>query len=108
MESERLEITTKPLVRGWVRLRLRGDLDLTAATWFKQRLIDELDSSDGVLLDLSAVDFIDSTGLALILAGIRHAEAMGGHLEFAQPLPLQARRLLEISGLLPRLVFRPA
>jgi stage II sporulation protein AA (anti-sigma F factor antagonist) len=106
VESPGLDISTEPLVHGWVRLCLRGDLDLNAATQFRQRLTDELDAGDGVLLDIAGVDFIDSTGLGLIVAGLRHAEAVGARLEFAQPLPVQARRLLEMSGLLPRLVLR--
>ncbi len=106
MKDVELEISAEPLSSGWVRLSPRGDLDLTVVPWFKQRLIAELDASQGVLLDLTEVEFIDSTGLALIMAGVQHAESVGGKLEFAQPLPFQARRLLEISGLLPRLVLR--
>ncbi len=103
-----LTISAERLADGWVRLSLRGELDLSAVTWFKQRIIDEIDGSDGVLLDLSAVEFIDSTGLGLIMAGIRHATSVGRELELAEPLPAQAHRLLEISGLLPRLVLRTA
>ncbi len=106
MDGPKLEISTEPLVHGWVRLCLRGDLDLDAATRFRQRLADELDAGGGVLLDIAEVDFIDSTGLGLIVAGLRYAEAVGARLEFAQPLPVQARRVFEVSGLLPRLVLR--
>jgi anti-sigma B factor antagonist len=89
-------VTVEPL--GEARLvRVRGDLDLSTAG----RLRLELDAAraDGVatLLDLSAVNFIDSAGLKVLLRSARAAEAE--HRSWCIVRASSAvRRLAEVSG----------
>jgi anti-anti-sigma factor len=54
-----------------------------------------------VLLDLSRMEFIDSTGLHAIVLAVRTAKAAGRKLKLRSDLPAHARRLMEIVGLLP-------
>jgi anti-sigma B factor antagonist len=48
-----------------------------------------------VILDLSAVEFVDSAGLAAFLVCARRLNAVGGKLQLCSPIP-QVRHLLEL------------
>ncbi len=54
-------------------LVLRGEHDLSTSTDLETRIDAALDAGKSVVIDLSAVDFIDSTVLAAILHGQRRA-----------------------------------
>lgn len=57
-----------------------------------------------ILLNLSAVTRIDSTGIGELVAGIKLAERFGGQVKLVQISP-QVRHILDISRLLPLLDF---
>jgi anti-sigma B factor antagonist len=67
-------------------LRLIGELDLSGVDLFERTLEAELDAEAGlVALDLSALGFMDSSGLrALVMADIRVTDA-GGNLVVVRP-----------------------
>jgi anti-anti-sigma factor len=67
-------------------LRLVGELDLSGVDLFERTLEAELDAEAGlVALDLSALGFMDSSGLrALVMADVRVKDA-GGNLVVARP-----------------------
>jgi anti-sigma B factor antagonist len=65
-------LTIEPLAGGAVRLALRGELDLEHAYTFDEELRRvEANRPDCVVLDLRGLTFIDSSGLARLLAA-RH------------------------------------
>ncbi len=79
---------------------IRGELDLHTAPQLEERL-EGLDAN--VLLDLSGCEFIDSTGIGLIVRTWQRLDAGpdgdgGSHLALCGPGD-QVRRLLEITGL---------
>jgi anti-sigma B factor antagonist len=79
-------------------LTVTGEIDLSAAGRFAQALTTAVtDGSGTALVDLSAVTFIDSSGVRELLAANRQAEAEGGELRLANP-SAACRRVLEISG----------
>jgi anti-sigma B factor antagonist len=86
---------------GAIEVSVQGELDLGSAPELEQALERELAAGNDVLLDLSRVDFIDSTGLRAIVASVRTAKAVGSKLKLKPDLPAHARRLMEIVGLLP-------
>jgi len=86
---------------GWVRVRVEGELALASSTALERAVEDELRSDSNVLLDLSAIEFIDSAGLRAMTAVVRMAKAQGRNLRLSTDLPAHARRLMEIVGLLP-------
>lgn len=88
-----------------VRVRLTGELDLASAPEL-DRLLSELagDGHDRVLIDLSDLEFMDSTGLAVIVRAHRDAAANGHHVALRRGSP-QVQRLFEITGLVDRLAF---
>jgi anti-anti-sigma factor len=58
-------------------------------------------------LDLSEMDFFDSTGLHAIVESVRTAKSVGRRLKLSAELPSHARRLMEIVGLLPFIPIAP-
>lgn len=90
-----------------VRVSVEGELDLVSASELEDSLKRELLASNDVMLDLSAMDFIDSTGLHAIVESVRTAKAVGRKLKLSADLPPHARRLMEIVGLLPFIPITP-
>ena len=90
----------EPMPGGWARVRVEGELALNSSTTLERAVEAELVASN-VLLDLSAIDFIDSAGLRAMTALVRCAKATGRQLRLSAELPAHARRLMEIVGLLP-------
>ncbi|MDQ1447103.1 MAG: anti-sigma factor antagonist [Actinomycetota bacterium] len=79
-------------------LAITGEIDLSSATRFAQELASLLaDEDDAVRVDLSAVTFLDSSGVRELLAANRQAVAAGTQLQLANP-SAPCRRVLEISG----------
>jgi anti-sigma B factor antagonist len=91
----------EPMSGGWVRVCVEGELALTSASLLELAVERELDSNSDILLDLSGIDFIDSTGLRAMTTLVRNAKAHGRKLRLSSDLPPHARRLMEIVGLLP-------
>jgi anti-sigma B factor antagonist len=78
---------------------VEGELDVATSGELACTLRRELKGASRVRLDLSHVDFIDSTGLAAIVKPLREAPGER-RIELTGTLPSQARRLLELTGLL--------
>ncbi|MFZ0089010.1 MAG: STAS domain-containing protein [Solirubrobacteraceae bacterium] len=88
-----------------VALQLRGELDLSSAPELKRRLADIAGASPGrLLIDLSELEFMDSSGLALIIQAEHTARANGHQLRLA-PGPPQVQRLLELTRTLDFFTF---
>jgi anti-anti-sigma factor len=91
----------EPMERGWVRVRVEGELALTSSSLLELAVERELEANSDVLLDFSRIAFIDSAGLRAMTALVRIAKANGRRLRLSSELPAHARRLMEIVGLLP-------
>ncbi|MGH2477497.1 MAG: STAS domain-containing protein, partial [Candidatus Limnocylindrales bacterium] len=58
--------------------RLAGDLDIVTSESVKRELAGLVDAGhDSLVLDLSCVGFVDSSGLGALVALHRHAESQG-------------------------------
>jgi anti-anti-sigma factor len=86
-------------------VRVSGELDLATSTELEESLAGAISMARGVVLDLSGLSFMDSTGLAAIISALEQARASGVSFEFAEPLPAQPQRLLELTGVIERLSF---
>jgi anti-anti-sigma factor len=77
----------------------RGELDMSGVDRARQA-IEEAESGDATLLvlDLSELDFIDSTGLEVMLRAGRRAHESGRRLIVARP-SRYVRRLLELTAI---------
>ncbi|MDR0482440.1 MAG: STAS domain-containing protein [Cellulomonadaceae bacterium] len=76
-----------------------GKFNLVTAPLMKDR-IDELlkDGKANVVVDLHAVDFIDSSGLGALIGGLKGARQQGGDLRIADAAD-QVRAVLKLTNL---------
>jgi anti-sigma B factor antagonist len=85
-------------------VRMKGELDVASAPRLREcvlKLIQPSPSSDKVgtvVLDLSNVTFVDSTGLGVIAASRQRVARVGGELILRGPRP-NTIKVLEITGL---------
>lgn len=82
-------------------MAVRGELDLSTAPELERPLNETLDRDEGSLLvDLSECEFIDSTGIALLVRAWQRLEAGGNGRALVICSPNdQVLRVLEITGL---------
>ena len=77
-----------------------GEIDLYTAPRLHSELAGLL--AEGmparVVIDMSAVEFCDSTGMNVLLSCLRRARERGGDLEIAAPKPA-VRKILQVTGL---------
>ncbi|HYQ79369.1 MAG TPA: STAS domain-containing protein [Solirubrobacterales bacterium] len=101
MNPAPFEVKVGDLEHGVRTISVRGELDLSTAPDLEAPLEQALESEKGsVLIDLTQCEFIDSTGIALIVRAWQRLD--GG--ENGRNLVLcsqndQVRRVLEITGL---------
>jgi anti-sigma B factor antagonist len=81
-----------------VVLSLRGELDLASAPLLQSE-IESAEVADAavVVLDLERLEFIDSTGLRIVLGAHQRAQERGQELALTRG-PQQVQRLLSITG----------
>ena len=84
---------------GSVRVQVRGELDLSTSPRLDETLRREIDAGKRVVVDLSEIAFIDSTGLSTLMAALRASDSKRGGLMVSPSLPTQVQRVLEITGL---------
>ncbi len=80
--------------------RLRGSLDLATAPTVRAALTDATDSgSHHIVVDLTHLEFLDSTGLGVLIGAHRRTAEHGGSLRLiVRDGPIS--RLLNITGLI--------
>lgn len=62
-------------------LALRGEIDVYTAPRLRQAIVDLVDGgSRRVVVDMTAVDFLDSTGLGVLVEGLKRARTHEGDL----------------------------
>ena len=98
-QPQPFSIRVLPMQAQVVRVRVSGEVDLCTAPELERALVQEIHAAREVLLDLSEVSFIDSSGLHAIVAAAQAARSDGGALVLDSRMPDQARRLFEITGL---------
>jgi anti-sigma B factor antagonist len=103
VDVDRFVLISEPSANGALMIIVQGELDLAHASELKVLLTRELGAGRSVLLDLSEVQFIDSTGLAAIVSALNHTRDSGCELQLVGGLQPQARRLMELTGVLPML-----
>jgi anti-anti-sigma factor len=83
-------------------IRLIGDLDIVTSRQLDETLTASRRTLDRVVLDLSAVDFMDTSSLAVIVSHWKGLAASGGLLALAGAR-FQYTRTLWITGLADRI-----
>src|SRR5262249_31229853 len=103
---EQLEI--EPLERE-AGFRVAGELDLLTVPQLREALAGVGDQDRDLVLDFTAVSFVDSSGLGLLLSTARTTEERGRALVVRGPSPTLRRLLgIAIPDRVPGLVVAPA
>ena len=81
-------------------IALSGEIDHHGAremmTQLDQAIAERLPAQ--LVLDMSGVTFMDSSGIAVLLRALRRSEHIGGTLRVTS-IPTQARRVLDAAGI---------
>lgn len=114
MTSEQREIADGTLVvrshesDGGLVIAFAGELDLANAGTAESALEDSLrDSSTSVVIDMRELEFIDSTGIALLVSILSRNEDGAGVSFIPSDFPA-VTRVLELTGLAERLPLAEA
>lgn len=84
---------------GVVVIRPEGRLNMMASPALREQLHALIrDGSTRLVVDLSAVEFIDSSGLGALISGLKVARQAGGDLRIAAPCE-QVTAVLELTNL---------
>ena len=94
-----LKIGTRSINDRASLIDLEGEVDVYTAPQLKQQIINLLD--DGVrriIVNLSAVDYLDSTALGVLIGGLKRLRERDGNLDLICPNP-RIKRIFQITGL---------
>jgi anti-sigma B factor antagonist len=101
--------------QAWYRLDLRqgytvvsanGEIDLATAPGLREALVFAAGYSDRIVVDLTGVDFLDSSGVQVLLEAEDRSNQGGESLSLVGPVPA-VQRVLTITGLDQRLSTHP-
>lgn len=84
---------------GWTVLTVTGEVDVATAPSLRERLVQLIaDGNTRLVVDLSPVDFLDSTGLGVLVGTLKRIRQADGELQLIIP---QERiiKLFDITGL---------
>lgn len=83
----------------WTVVDVRGEVDLYTAPRLKTLLTDVIaDGRSNIAVDFAGVEFMDSTGLGVLISGLKRCREAGGSLALVAPTE-PVRKILTITGL---------
>lgn len=83
---------------GWTVLAVKGEIDISTAGSFEAALQGAMAASGQVVVDLSGVRFMDSTGLGVLMRAHKHQDDAGAQLRIAAPTE-RIVRILDVTQL---------
>jgi anti-sigma B factor antagonist len=85
---------------GRAYVTLRGELDIATAPELEQLINERLDSGREVVVDLRGLEFMDSSGIRVLVAGHTRAGRSGTRLVVVRAAGTSAvAKIVEVSGL---------
>jgi len=85
---------------GRAFLTLRGELDLATAPEFEQLINERIDEGREIVVDLRPLEFMDSSGIRVLVAAHTRAGRSGTKVFVVRPEPASAvAKIVEVSGL---------
>jgi anti-sigma B factor antagonist len=80
-------------------VKVEGEVDLSNASGLRDHLIEQVEQGNYRLaVDLNGVEFMDSSGLAVLISGLRRTKEHDGSLVLISPTA-SVKRVLTITGL---------
>lgn len=84
---------------SWTVLRVRGEVDMATCPQLRQEIVGQIaQGNHQIVIDLEAVDFIDSTGLGVLIGGLKRARSHGGDLRVSG-VDDRLEKVFELTGL---------
>lgn len=97
--SMNLKVTPRRVNDTTISLDLEGEVDVYTAPELRQAIMAQAESNTPrVLVNLEKVEYLDSTGLGILIGGVKRLKEVGGALVLVGPSP-RIRRLFEITQL---------
>ncbi len=94
-----LEVRTRQLDAQTAIVELQGEMDVYTTPQAKTAMLDLLEKGYyHLVVDLHQTDYLDSTGLGVLVGVLKRVREQGGDLRLVAPSP-RIRRLLEITRL---------
>lgn len=95
-ECESIELVFEKHV---LKIKIRGDIDHHSAKGIRDRIDNEIFSKrpSTVVLDLSVVEFMDSSGLGLIMGRYANSKEIGANFLIYRPCK-RVKKILELAG----------
>ena len=92
-------INTRSLASNVPLIELEGEVDVYTAPHLKQQMITLLEEGHvEMVVDLTKVEYLDSTALGVLIGGLKRVRERDGNLQLICPSP-RIRRVFEITGL---------
>lgn len=91
--------------KSWISLKLTGELDLSTVPELQHHLDTIRRQSSAIELDLSEIEFIDSSGMAFLIRASQAAKTEGWRFGVRPEVAPQVQRVVQLTGLGP-LIFR--
>lgn len=84
---------------GYVVVSVWGEVDVYTAPQLRERLVELIDQGHyHIVVDLSQVEFLDSTGLGVLVGGLRRSRSHDGDLALVCTQP-RITKVFEVTGL---------
>jgi anti-sigma B factor antagonist len=97
--SMNLKVTPSTVRPGVTALELEGEVDVYTAPLLRQEIMDQVDKGTKfILVHLEKVEYLDSTGLGILIGGVKRLKEQGGALKLVGPSP-RISRIFDITGL---------
>ena len=85
---------------GRVHVALAGELDIATAPELEQLVNDRIDAGQEVVIDLRGLQFMDSSGIRVLVAAHARAGRSSTRVFVIRPAPASAvAKIVEVSGL---------
>ncbi len=101
-----LRLTSRADRGGYVIAALGGELGIASAPALREQLLRLLRAASHLIIDLSAVEHADASGLAVLVGSGRRARLLGGSLRLAAPSS-EVARVLSATGMNQHLDIYP-
>ena len=101
-----LSITSPTDRGGYIIAALSGELGIASAPALREQLRSLLRAASQLIIDLSAVEHADASGLAVLVGSGHRARLLGGSLRLAAPSP-EVARVLSATGISQHLNIFP-
>jgi anti-sigma B factor antagonist len=86
-------------IDGAALLTLRGEIDVYTAPRLRQAIIDLVDGgANRIVVDMEKVDFLDSTGLGVLVGGLKRVKMKEGSLSIVTKQD-KILKIFDITGL---------